>query len=180
MATVPTTLTAAVGAKIPASTWNTYERDALSFLLDPPRLRVYRSADLSVSTSTWTQVTFDSESWDNDAMHSTSSNTARLIAVTAGRYLITVNAYFAGNATGTRILNLTANGAGTVSSSAGPLTNGAYAAANNTNQLCSATVEWSASANDYVELFVWQSSGGSLNLIGGANYTSVSMRRVSA
>ena len=50
--------------------------------------RVHNSANISVSDSTWTSMTFDSERYDTDSIHSTASNTSRLTCVTAGKYLI--------------------------------------------------------------------------------------------
>lgn len=181
MATVPSQSTVTVGSKITAAYANDDIRDAINFILDPPRLQASLSANVSLATSgTWQLISWDTETWDNDSMHSTSTNTSRLIAPTAGRYLVSVNAFFAPNATGTRGINLTPNGAGTKTANNAVLSDGYFAPANNTNNLVSATVEWSAAANDYLELWCVQSSGGALNLVGTANGSKVSMRRVSA
>lgn len=51
--------------------------------------RVYNSVDISCSSGTWTSLTFDTEKWDTDSIHSTVSNTGRLTCNTAGIYLIT-------------------------------------------------------------------------------------------
>lgn len=43
-----------------------------------PAARVYNDADFDPTPSTWTTVTFNTERYDTDAMHSTVSNTSRL------------------------------------------------------------------------------------------------------
>lgn len=51
--------------------------------------RVFNSAAITgIVTATETALTFDSERFDTDTIHSTSSNTGRLTATTAGKYLI--------------------------------------------------------------------------------------------
>ena len=51
---------------------------------DRPRVRVYNSGSQTVAPSL--AVLFNSEDYDTDGMHSTSTNTGRLTAVTAGIY----------------------------------------------------------------------------------------------
>lgn len=177
---VPSQQTVVVGGKITAAYGNDDIRDAINFHLDPPRLQVSMAASVSLTHNTWTLVTWDTETWDNDVMHDIVTNNSRLIAKTPGRYLVCVNAYFAPNATGGRGINLTPNGAGVRASANPVLSDGFQAAVNNTNQLVSATVEWNAATNDYLEHWVIQNSGGALNLVGGSSWTKVSVRRVSA
>ncbi len=52
--------------------------------------RVYNSADISCSSGVWTTLTFDSEKWDTDNIHSTISNTGRLTCNSAGLYVVTL------------------------------------------------------------------------------------------
>lgn len=61
-----------------------------------PGVRAYNNAALSPTVNVWTALTFNSERYDTDAMHSTSSNTSRLTvpAAGAGLYLIGANAEF--------------------------------------------------------------------------------------
>ena len=67
---------------------NGHVRDNLSFLYTPPMCRVYNSANISVNDATVTALTFDSERFDTDTMHSTSSNTGRITATSAGKYIL--------------------------------------------------------------------------------------------
>lgn len=55
-----------------------------------PAARAYNSANLALSAGVWTTLTLNSERFDTDGMHSTSSNTGRLTvpAGGAGLYLL--------------------------------------------------------------------------------------------
>lgn len=185
MATVPTPFHYTANTVPTAANLNAGTEDALKWVMDPPRVSVYHSADRTLTTATWTLAIFDSENWDQDGpgssggMHSVLSNTSRLVAVTAGRYLVSALVYFAGNATGGRGVNFTKNGAGTRSSSNTVLSDAFAPGVANTNQLVPVTFEVALAANDYLEMFLYQSSGGNLNYIGSVNNTRVSMRWVS-
>ena len=52
--------------------------------------RVYNSANIDPATSSWVELTFDSERTDSDGMHSVASNTGRLTIVGAGAGLYMV------------------------------------------------------------------------------------------
>lgn len=148
------------------------------FLLSPPRATVYNAASVSLTTATWTLATFDTDKQDTDTIHSTSSNTSRLVATTPGLYLVTAQVYFAPSGTGNRGVNFTPNGGGTRASTNAALSDGFCAGVNNTNQLVSVSFEWSAAEDDFLEMWVYQSSGSGLNLVGGSTGTRVSMRWV--
>ena len=66
--------------------------------------RVYNNANISIPDSTVTALTFNSERWDTDSIHSTVSNTSRLTAQTASKYDIKGNIKWASNSTGTRLI----------------------------------------------------------------------------
>jgi hypothetical protein len=117
---------------------------------------VYNSTSPSTANNTWTLITFDSESYDTDAFHSTSTNTSRLTVPTGlgGKYLVQAQLSWDVSATGYRALRLYKNGT-------------AYKEA--TPQVPSATVYVGASftfnldlvAGDYLELYAFQNSGSS-------------------
>jgi len=122
---------------------------------------VYNSAYISIPNNTDTILTFNTENFDTNSYHDTSTNTSRLTVPTTGKYLITANAGFAANATGYRFAKIVKNGATTVSNintMASP--NGTYDTHINNSVVVSAT------AADYFEIIVFQNSGGALN--GGA------------
>ena len=144
MATVPTPFHYTANTVPTAANLNAGTEDALKWVMDPPRVSVYHSADRTLTTATWTLAIFDSENWDQDGpgssggMHSVSSNTSRLVAPTAGRYLVSALVYFAGNATGGRGVNFTKNGAGTRSSSNAVLSDAFVPGVANTNSAMNA------------------------------------------
>jgi hypothetical protein len=127
---------------------------------------LYSSVSVSIPNSTWTAVNFNSESLDTNAYHSTSSNTSRITipAGKAGKYIIFGKAQFQKNGTGRRLAKLRINGTGTsYSEGEAPPSN---------NQDTSITLTCinfaSLSVNDYLELYVYQESGGSLDQLGGS------------
>src|SRR5262245_7924090 len=86
--TTPTTHS--TGDLITASIWNTDLVDNIKFLANPPACRVYNSDDSNgVVDQTDLAVSFDSERFDTDNMHSTSSNKSRITFNTAGVYVVT-------------------------------------------------------------------------------------------
>jgi hypothetical protein len=91
----------ATGTVAPAA-WGDQIRDNFEFLIDPPACSVYNSTSQSLVDNTTTTMTADSENFDNNAMHSTVSNTGRITAQTAGRYQFIGSLTFASNATGLR------------------------------------------------------------------------------
>ena len=119
--------------------------------------RVYNSAAQSISNSTETTVTFDTEYFDTDTIHSTSSNTGRLTATTDGVYIIVFNFAFTTNATGHRKIIMKLNGSTEIA---------IFEVDTNQNdeQIGQVSTVYKLSATDYVEVIVWQNSGGALNL----------------
>ena len=119
---------------------------------------VYNSAYISLTNNTDTTLTFNTENYDTDSYHSTSSNTSRLTVPSAGKYLITANVGFAANATGYRFAKIQKNGTTNVSSI------GTNAAPNGTfDTHINNSVVVDAAASDYFEIIVFQNSGGALN-----------------
>jgi hypothetical protein len=122
-----------------------------------PCARVYHNAAQSVTNNALTALAFNSERFDTDAIHDTVTNNSRLTATTAGKYQITGSAQFAGNANGVRIVQIRKGGA-TVLASQTTINIGA-----NAMDLTITTLEDMA-AGDYVELVIYQDSGGALNI----------------
>jgi len=127
--------------------------------------RVYNNAAITIGDSSWTALTFNSERFDNDTIHSTVSNTSRLTATTAGVYQITGHLEFEGNDTGRRAARITLGGA-TVLALERDL---APAAAINCE--LNITTLYELAATNYVELEVYQNSGGDLDVEVSANYS---------
>ncbi|KKN04595.1 hypothetical protein LCGC14_1095790 [marine sediment metagenome] len=75
----------------------------------PPTVRVTNGAQ-AILHDTLTVLTFSTETWDTDNMHSTSTNTGRLVATTAGKYRYSAHVRIDAHGTGFRILRIRANG----------------------------------------------------------------------
>jgi hypothetical protein len=56
--------------------------------LNTPSVRCYNSAAQSVANATYAAITFDTNRFDTDTMHSTVTNTSRITFNTAGLYLV--------------------------------------------------------------------------------------------
>jgi hypothetical protein len=182
MATVPATQTWLAGEKVTAAKLIAATKTPLDFLMNPPRCAVaYKAGDISgdtIATSTATLIPFGSEDWDTDSMHSTTTNTSRLVFNTVGLYQVTAFARFAFNATGYRQLNVRLNAGGN-SGAGSTLTTFAQPAAPTTATSISRTFDLNVTtAGDYIELFLTQSSGGNLVVDNGQRVTGLQVRWV--
>jgi hypothetical protein len=129
--------------------------------------RVYNSANISCADNVDTVMTFDTERWDTDTIHSTVSNTGRLTATTAGIYIITGHIRWAANNTGLRFLQVRLNGTTIIAWSVQKAADlGSY------YTLMSIAVLYKLAATDYVELIARQYGlAGPLNVEAFANYS---------
>jgi len=134
---------------------------------DPPRCRVYNSANISLTHNTATALTFDTETLDDGGMHSTSVNTSRITVPSdgAGWYSIGGTARFAANATGYREIKVMLNGATDLAIMRVPNSGG--------TDDCRVTIhtEYTLAVGDYVELYATQNSGGALNVTAAGIYS---------
>ena len=133
-------------------------RDNLDHLGTPVSAQASRSTNLSIATSTFTDVTLPSEAWDTDSLHSTSSNTDRFTIPTGldGIYLVHGIITFAVNSTGARTLTVAKNGAGMQVTT--------FANAGTAAPVLSGARILRLVAGDYVSIEAWQDSGGNLNV----------------
>lgn len=161
--------TTLIPAYFPASTEVTSTQlnalvNDINWLHDAPACRVYNNSNFLVATSTLTAVTFNSERNDNAGIHSTSANTGRLTAPVDGFYWISANVSFASNATGFREVNLRLNGATNIGRDSKNAVNGSGTA-------FSFGALYKLAAGDYVEVVVFQNSGGNLNVDSASAYS---------
>jgi hypothetical protein len=126
--------------------------------------RVYDSANQSIVSGTYTTITFDSERFDTDGIHSVVSNTDRLTAQRDGVYLISATIRFATNSTGIRWVGIRLNGTAYIVIADQNATSG-Y------STRITLTTLYELSTDDYVDLRVWQNSGGALNVEAVGNYS---------
>lgn len=121
--------------------------------------RAYNNAALVLGTGVFTTLTFNSERWDTDTMHDTGSNTGRITFTTAGTYVICFNGRTDPTAgIHTIVAQIRLNGT-TVLGSQHSFETGA-----GTDHRVTVTTIWQAAANDYVEIQIYQATGGNLNL----------------
>lgn len=161
MATVPTVKTWATGDDLSAAALNAGVTDPLQFLLNgaPFAALTQSVAQAAFAASTFTDITFNSETADTDAQHSTVSNTGRvLIGNTLGFYLVFGTVAFASDATGdTRRARIAKSGTGV---------NGSQSINGKTASFASvatvAQVVQSTASADYVTLQGWHDAGGSI------------------
>jgi hypothetical protein len=124
----------------------------------PVATSAYHDADQTCGTGAWVTMALNSEISDTGSMHSTSVNNSRLSAPAAGYYSAWGCAEFAANANGQRYARILLNGT-TVVSHMGPLTGTATA-----NTRLNISWQGPLAANDYLELQVYQNTGGDLAL----------------
>ena len=133
--------------------WATAAAPSLSFV----GASAYFSTNQSISSGTFTAVTWDVENYDTDSIHSTSTNTSRFTIPTgkSGYWRFTSQIRWANNSSGGRYLQIAKNGTGLVYTEN---------EADTRAFTQSITKTLSLTAGDYLELFVLQTSGGSLNI----------------
>jgi hypothetical protein len=132
--------------------------------------RVYNSTGESIPNTTSTVLTFDSEQYDTDNIHSTVTNTSRLTANHSGKYVITgsVQWHTGGASAGDIFVRL--NGTTYLTGGQEP---------NATVYDSETSTIYNLSVNDYVELQAYQASGGSVNIDALSNYSpQFSMQRI--
>ena len=120
---------------------------------------VYDSGSQAIANSTFTALTWNSENFDTDAFHSTSSNTSRLTVPSGkgGYYLLTLLTNWDTNGTGNRNVRFYKNGSAIYQHyTEHPGFAGSYPG-------FSYSIITAGAVGDYFEAYVWQNSGGNLN-----------------
>lgn len=136
--------------------------------------RIYNSGVFAVPNNTATAITFDSERYDTDSIHSTSSNTSRLTCKTAGKYHISTSLGYASNTTGRRYSQFRVNGTAIIA-----LAETDCQAVGFAHHAFSTSYD--LAVGDYVEVLAYQNSGGALNVVAASNYSpEFMMERVGA
>jgi hypothetical protein len=135
--------------------------------------RAYHNAAQAVATATWTSLALNSELFDNDTIHDLVTNNSRLTCKTAGVYVITGTVSIAASAAGTlRGIRIFLNGVTPLDTVLLPLVV-------NTSLIINVSGIYNLALNDYVELQMYQDTGGALNALWQANVTPMfSMARI--
>jgi hypothetical protein len=121
---------------------------------------VYKSSATTLSNTTSAVLTYDSEAFDTDAFHSTSSNTDRITIPSGlgGKYLFFAFAGFASNATGYRNLLFIKN------NDVDYFADNYVTAVNGTRTTVYCSTVLDLVATDYIRVSAYQNSGGNLNV----------------
>ena len=136
---------------------NTHVYDAVSASdAITPSARVYHSAAQSITNNTVVLLTFNSERYDTEGIHEAAAP-HRLICQTAGKYLIFATIGFDANAAGVRTLYVRVNGVDVAMQQ--------MAASPAGGTFFSISTVWDLAAGQYVELWVYQNSGGPLDVL---------------
>ena len=124
--------------------------------------RVYNSGNISLTNITLTDLTFDSERYDTDSIHNTSTNTDRLTCNTAGKYLIVGNAYLADGQYNFQ-LRIELNDATFIGQTL--IDTGTYSVI----KIVTVSTIYDLAATNYVKLIAYQGSGGAVNINASGN-----------
>jgi hypothetical protein len=126
----------------------------------------HKTSNQDISNNTFTALTFQAESFDTDAFHDNSTNTSRFTVPTGkgGKYLVSGVTSFATNTTGCRAASIYKNGSvvnyGSILATVPTTPQGTYVPL---------SFVLSLAAADYVEIFGFQTSGGSLAVTNGGS-----------
>jgi len=126
--------------------------------------RVYNDAAIVVSNSTQYTLTYNSELYDTDTMHSIVDATDRITVTTAGVYIVWANVQFAYDADGIRTVYLKHNGdiVGLVQQN--PVGGSA-------TTLMQVSTIYDCEAADYFQVVVEHNAGGNLNVNSSAQFS---------
>jgi hypothetical protein len=182
MASWTTPKTWVAGSALTAAEMNTHVRDNLTWLKDALSLhgidsdsargqldgalygvRALRTATQSILDGASTAVALTAtDDFDSNSMHSTSVNNTRVTIPAGGDgvYLVGHGEEWAGNATGSRAGTIKLNGSTDITGTEIRVAN----AGGSTAVRSAAATAYQFSAADYIELYVLQNSGGSLNI----------------
>jgi len=122
-----------------------------------PSARVYRDTTQAIPNGIWTPISFNQERWDTDNIWVLTSPT-RLTCRTAGLYHITGHVGFAANNNGWRQIEVVLNALTSWGPQGGPPKTTYWTILTTTTQLY-------LQIGDYIELQVFQDSGGALNAL---------------
>jgi len=122
------------------------------------------TSNITIGSATWTAIDWTGHSRTLTGFTWDSGNPTRITFTEGGVYLVNALVTWEANATGQRQMAFRLNGSTDIANQATPGTNVTYAG-NTLNQLRE------YAANDYLELRVYQNSGGNLSITGSSNWT---------
>ena len=132
------------------------------------------SGNQSISNSTYTAVTWNTEWFDTDAYHSTSSNTSRFTIPSgkAGYYFITGRLDYQAGSGGNRRALIYKNGSSVAGAS--------FIFGNNTEQTVQINTILNLAVGDYVELYTFQNFGSAQDIYKSGGESEFTMNYLGA
>lgn len=150
----------------------TANETAVSALRSQPSANVFLLSDQTATNNSLITLAFGGEFFDIGGLHSSTTNTSRLTAPTAGIYQVNAMVSWLSNASGGRLVGVYKNGA------AFPILSDVRAPTPGGTSTQSLTGLISLAAGDFLEVKVFQDSGTSLAVSSSAQ-TQFSMVKVS-
>lgn len=164
--------TVSPGDFITSAVWNANVKALGDFLLSPPIFFAYQATAQTVPNAAFTPVPLDTEVFDTEGGHSTTTNTSRYTFQVAGTYRVDGLCSFASNATGFRGAKLNLNGSTAVIGS-----EQLSAAVGSFGTTATTSAYVAVNVGDYVEMSAYQSSGAGLLLASNASMDYVTSMR---
>ncbi|MBI2035685.1 MAG: type II secretion system protein [Candidatus Liptonbacteria bacterium] len=119
---------------------------------------VKKSSNQSVTNATWTALTWDTETEDFGGLHDSVTNNSRFTIPAGGLYLVCANVSFATNSTDARRIIFYINGGSATTTQINSVSSGQEPT------ILHECSRLRLAANDYIEVWARQDSGGSLNV----------------
>lgn len=130
-----------------------------------------RTTDQAIATSSWEGIAFNAaDEYDTDSYHDPATNNGRITFPADGYYTGFVQVTWEQNNTGRRLVDIRLNDSSTDATAGSSVGLTTYEAGSNTVSRQQCSFEGYFSAGDYVKAFVWQNSGGSLDIYGATSY----------
>lgn len=140
--------------------------------VNPMRCKLFKSANQSINNATLTALTYDQETFDVGALHSTTVNTERITIPTGGDgiWIVIATASWGGrNVTGGRTGSYIYKNGNTLRMGIAEETPDAAAGDGNLGTTYSCVAILPLVAGDYIEHYVRQDSGVALNALGATD-----------
>lgn len=163
--TTPAPITEAPGNFNTSALFNAQVTALNQYLLAPPVFFGYQTSSQAVTSGSFVAATLDTERVDSDGGHSTVTNTSRYTFQVAGWYLAFGVATWTVSSTGTRATKFLLNGSTSIISS-----EQLHLPANVASSSASSWAFVQASVGDYIEMHIYQNSGGALSTNTGADW----------
>ena len=143
-----------------AALLNSQLYNGLTFLLNPPAFYGYQNTGQSLNSAAWTAITIDTNVYDYYNGHSTTTNPSRYVCQQAGVYFVCGSVSFVSNSTDMRAAYIAKNGTEVNQ------TRAQVQAVNGHNSSVGTLPGFvQLNAGDYIEVYGYQGSGGSLSTI---------------